>query len=176
MLSNLHELLAPTVLERVTLLANHVLSREPAAMQRLKGHAGALLQVVAHPWPTLLPKPPVVTFTVTPAGLLEWCPTPGPQAPHLKIVVDAANPAAVAWQLATGKMPSAQVEGDSRLAGDVDWLLAHVRWDLMDDLEATFGPAVAQGLNVMGQTLRATFSEATRRAGEMAGQFRRSPP
>jgi ubiquinone biosynthesis accessory factor UbiJ len=176
MLSDLQALMAPAVLERLTLLANHVLGREPAAMQRLRAHQGAVLQVIADPWPALLPKPPAVSFRITPAGLLEWCPQPEGLAPNLRVVVDAANPLAVALRLASGHAPAAQVEGDSRLAGDVDWLFAHVRWDLVDDLEAAFGPAVAQSLGVVGQTLRTAMDSAARRAADLAGRFGKTSP
>jgi ubiquinone biosynthesis protein UbiJ len=176
MLPDLQDLFAPAVMERVTLLANHVLSREPAAMQRLQAHQGALLQVVADPWPALLPKPQGVTFRVTPAGLLEWCGQPEGLSPNLRVVIDAGNPLVVALRIASGQAPKALVEGDSRLAGDVDWLIANVRWDLMDDLEAAFGPTVAQGLGLIGQTLRTAFDTAAARATELAERFgRRSP-
>ncbi len=177
MFADLQALLAPAVLERVTLLANHVLSREPAAMEKLQAHQGALLQVLADPWPTALPQPPVVSFRVTPAGLLEWCPAPDATvAPNLRVVIDAANPLSVVFRLASGKPPAAHVEGDSRLAGDVDWLFANLRWDLIDDLEAAFGPTVAQGLAVAGQTLRAALDQARQRAAELAGRFGRPSP
>lgn len=176
MLPDLQALIAPAVLERLTLLANHVLSREPAAMQRLRVHHGAVLQVLADPWPALLPKPPAASFRVTPAGLLEWCPQSDGQAPNLRVVIDAANPLAVALRLASGQAPAAQVEGDSRLAGDVDWLFAHVRWDLVDDLEAAFGPTVAQGLGVVGQSLRAAMDSAAKTAADLAGRFGKNSP
>ena len=39
----LYEMLAPAAIERLTLLINHVLGREPVAMERLKPHAGRVL-------------------------------------------------------------------------------------------------------------------------------------
>jgi ubiquinone biosynthesis protein UbiJ len=43
----LHEMLAPAAIERLTLLINHVLGREPVAMERLKPHAGRVLLLQA---------------------------------------------------------------------------------------------------------------------------------
>ena len=40
MLQSIRSLLVPALLERVTLLVNHVLAAEPAAMQRLLPHQG----------------------------------------------------------------------------------------------------------------------------------------
>ena len=71
----LHEMLAPAAIERLTLLINHVLGREPVAMERLKPHAGRVLLLQAEGWPAFLPPWPVLAFRVTPAGLLE-CGTP----------------------------------------------------------------------------------------------------
>jgi ubiquinone biosynthesis accessory factor UbiJ len=175
-MTNLRELIAPAVLERVTLLANHVLSQETAATQRLQAHQGAVLQVVADRWPAVLPQPQPASFQVTPAGLLEWLPTESEQTPNLKVVIDASNPLALALRLAGGKAPAAHVEGDSRLAADVDWLFANVRWDLVDDLEASLGPTVAQALSVVGQAAKAALAQARQKATDLAGRFGKSPP
>jgi ubiquinone biosynthesis accessory factor UbiJ len=175
-MKNLRELIAPAVLERVTLLANHVLSRETAATQRLQTHQGAVLQVVADRWPALLPRLQPASFQITPAGLLECLPTDSDQTPNLKVVIDASNPLALAMRLASGKAPAAHVEGDSRLAGDVDWLFANVRWDLVDDLEAALGPTVAQSLSVVGQTVKAALAQARQKATDLAGRFGSSSP
>ena len=73
MLQTLHEMLAPAAMERLTLLINHVLRREPAAVERLLPHAGRSLRVEPEGWPAWLPPLPALAFRVTPAGLLEWC-------------------------------------------------------------------------------------------------------
>jgi ubiquinone biosynthesis protein UbiJ len=175
MISDWAAVLAPSVMERVTLLLNHVLSREPAAMQRLAPHAGALCQVAFSRWPALLPQPPGACFCITPAGLLEWQPAV-PDAPGLRIEVDGSNPAALALGLLRGQAPAAQVSGDTRLAGDIDWVIAHVRWDIWDDLQTQVGPAVAQGLEQAGWMVREALTRARQQAGDWAQRFGQHSP
>jgi ubiquinone biosynthesis accessory factor UbiJ len=172
----IHELsaaLTPAVMERLTLLLNHVLSREPAATQRLQAHVGAVLQGVPQGWPSVLPEPPQALFRITPAGLFEWMSQTPEQAPNLRVVLDASNPAAMMLGLLSGKPPNVHVEGDSRLAADVDWLVANLRWDLADDLQSLFGPAVAQVLSSLGAGLRAAADRAMRSGSELAERWRR---
>ncbi len=145
-------------------------------MQRLQGHAGSVFQVVPERWPSLLPQAPAAAFRITPAGLLEWCGPGDTVTPSLRVVIDASNPLALAMQLVSGKAPPAHVEGDSRLAGDVDWLIANLRWDLVDDLESTFGPVVAQALASLGQSVRAALETARKGAADLASRFGRPSP
>jgi ubiquinone biosynthesis protein UbiJ len=79
MLHTLQQMFAPAVLERLTLLLNHVLGGETVATQRLLPHAGKVVQLELTAWPSLLPPPPLLAWRVTPAGLLEWC-GPDPRA------------------------------------------------------------------------------------------------
>jgi ubiquinone biosynthesis accessory factor UbiJ len=174
MLPDLRSLFAPAAMERLTLLLNHVLSREPVAMERLQPHAGSVLQIVPDRWPSLLPRPPEAVFRITPAGLLEWVDTPA-QPPQLRIVIDASNPAALGVDLLSGIAPSAHVEGDSRLAGDVDWLIANLRWDIADDLEAIFGPTVAQVMSGIGRGVRQALDLAMKGGADLAARWRRPP-
>ena len=73
MFNAFNSLIAPAVMERLTLLINHVLSGEPVAMQRLRPHSGKTVELTLQGWPALLPTPPLLAFFITPAGLLEWC-------------------------------------------------------------------------------------------------------
>lgn len=175
MLPDLRAMFAPAAMERLTLLLNHVLSREAAATQRLQPHAGAVIEVIPEAWPALLPRPPAAVFRVTPAGLLEWV-GEEPQTPGLRVILDASNPAALGMNLMTGAPLSARVEGDSRLAGDVDWLVAHLRWDLADDLESLFGPAAAQVMSNIGRAVRQALDVAMKGTADLAARWRRPPP
>jgi len=162
MLDALPNLLAPPVLERLTLVLNHVLRAEPAAVARLRPHAGRTLSMRLANWPALLPAPPALAWRITPAGLLEWCglegagagagASPG-AAPELRIEVDAANPAALFARALAGERPAVQVEGDAALAADVGWLLQNLRWDVAADLERFFGPVAAHQLHQAGRAL-----------------------
>ncbi|MFX8227115.1 hypothetical protein ABTL27_19755, partial [Acinetobacter baumannii] len=64
-------LLMPALQDRLVLLINHVLSREPVACQRLRPLAGRGLPVHLAGWPSLLPAVPDLALGVTPAGLFE---------------------------------------------------------------------------------------------------------
>jgi ubiquinone biosynthesis protein UbiJ len=132
MIQTLNALLAPALMERLTLVVNHVLSSEPQAMARLLPHRGRLLRLELQGWPALLPPPPVLAFRVTPAGLVEWCPGDD-LTPELRVKVNAANPAALALDVVAGRQPPVDIEGDAQLATDVDWLLKNLRWDVAAD-------------------------------------------
>jgi ubiquinone biosynthesis protein UbiJ len=156
MLHTLPALLAPAVMERVTLALNHVLAAEAVATERLRPHAGRALVVRLAGWPALLPEPPQLRWHVTPAGLLEWQGGVTPQTPpDLSLEVDASNPALLMAKSLAGEVPSVQVEGDAQLAGDVNWLIQNLRWDAGADLERLFGPVVAQQLVRLGSALAA---------------------
>ena len=168
MLHNLNALLAPALMDRLVLVVNHVLSAEPAAVQRLKAHQGRVLRLDLLQLPRLLPAPPPLAFQITPAGLVEWCREPVDA--DLRVRLEAANPALLALQALTGQMPALAIEGDVQLAADVDWLLKNLRWDVADDLERLFGPTVAHELHRLGSSL----ARAMRNAMQLAGARLRS--
>lgn len=170
MLRNLNALLAPALMERLVLLVNHVLSREPLAMERLRPHAGRVLRLELLGLPRLLEPAPPLAFVVTPAGLMEWCNDPRPA--DLRARLDASNPAALALQALTGSVPRLEIDGDVQLAGDVDWLLKNLRWDVADDLQRLFGPAVAGELHRLGRALAHALRAALAGAGDMASRLR----
>jgi ubiquinone biosynthesis protein UbiJ len=178
MLHSLQAMLAPALAERLTLLLNHVLASEAVATERLLPHRGATLQLTLERWPALLPPPPVLSWRITPAGLLQWNGAEGlaPAAEggaQLHVTVDAANPALLVARALGGEPPALRIEGDAALAGEVNWLLQNLRWDVAADLERLFGPQVAgvlhpvgrmlgqglrtalQGLSTLGESLRA---------------------
>ncbi len=170
MLQNLNALLAPALMDRLVLVVNHVLSAEPQAMQRLLPHGGKVLRLELLQLPRLLPVPPPLAFVVTPAGLVEWCREPVDA--DLRVRLEAANPAALALQVLRGAMPPLVIEGDAQLAADVDWLLKNLRWDVADDLDRLFGPAVAHELHRLGSGLGAALRSAMQGASSLAGRAR----
>lgn len=144
--STLHEMLAPPLLERLSLLINHVLWREPAAQAQLRPHAGRLIVVALEDLPSWLPPAPALAWRVTPAGLLAWCPQPGPDAADLHVRLSLGPVWPRALQLLAGQRPPVRIEGDATLAAAVDWLFANLRWDVADDLQRLAGPVLAQAL------------------------------
>jgi ubiquinone biosynthesis protein UbiJ len=153
MFQSLQAALAPAMMERLTLLANHVLHSEASATQRLRAHSGRSIAFELRNWPTLLPAPVPLVFRITPAGLLEWCGQAPPEQIDLRATVDASNPALMAVQSLAGERPRVEVQGDAAMAADVSWLLANLRWDLEDDLERAFGPAAAREIARVGSFL-----------------------
>lgn len=159
MLHTLQQMLTPAVMQRVTLLLNHVLAAEPAAVQRLLPHRGKAVRLEVTAWPSLLPPPPMLLWRITPAGLLEWESPDSVAGAELSLRVEAPNPALLASRLLAGERPPVDVSGDAALAGDVDWLIQNLRWDLAGDLERVFPAPVAAGLvragTMLSQGLRA---------------------
>jgi ubiquinone biosynthesis accessory factor UbiJ len=166
MLNTLQALLAPALAERLTLVINHVLAGEAVATDRLRVHAGCTMMLRIAQWPALLPAPPVMAWRITPAGLLEWCGVEGAPAPDLAVQLDAPNPALLIAKAVAGEVPAVQIEGNAQLAGDVNWLLQNLRWDVAADLERVFGTTLARPLHLMGSALASALRKA---AGGMAG-------
>jgi ubiquinone biosynthesis accessory factor UbiJ len=170
----LNELLAPVAMDRITLVMNHVLGREPAALDRLKPHAGRTLLVLPERWPSLLPPLPPLAFRITPAGMLEWCGMTGVDEPDLTMRLDASNPALLMVSAMAGDTPPVRIDGPADLAGDVNWLLVNLRWDVTDDLERLFGPAPARTLRELGSWLGRGLKTALQGAQSLADRVR--PP
>jgi ubiquinone biosynthesis protein UbiJ len=170
-LHDLHEMVAPALMERLTLLTNHVLWREPAALDRLRPHAGRVLQVQVEDWPALLPPWPRLAFRVSPAGLLEWCgPQEDPLQADLRVRIATPNPARTALALVSGRAQAMQVEGDAEFAAAVQWLADNLRWDLADELHRLLGPGPAQALATLAAGARQALSSLARRAADAVGR------
>jgi ubiquinone biosynthesis protein UbiJ len=172
MLQILESLLAPAVMERLALVLNHVLGAEPVATERLKPHAGRTIELATTGWPSLLPAPPPCVFRITPAGLMEWCGMSRDIGADLTLRLDASNPALLVTKALAGEMPPVAVEGDAQLAGDINWLLQNLRWDVAADLERLFGPTVAQQMHRMGRALATALRSAIQGLGQVTGRLR----
>jgi len=172
MLQTLNTLLAPAVMDRLTLVVNHVLAAEPAATERLRPHAGRTIELTLAGWPSLLPAPPSLAFRITPAGLVEWCGLERLAASDLGLRVEASNPALLLARGLTGEVPQVDIDGDAALAGDVNWLMQNLRWDVAADLERLFGPAVAYQLHRLGSTLAGAVRKAVQGAGALKDRLR----
>ena len=177
MLHSLNAMLAPALMERLVLVVNHVLGAEPAATQRLQAHDQRVIELQMQGWPSLLPAPPTLAFRVTPAGMLEWC--GGADAAvqaDLLVRVDAANPLLLMARAMVGDKPSVSIDGDAQLAGDVNWLLENLRWDVAADLDRLFGPAVAYPMHRLGSALARSLRTALQGASGFTQRTRPPPP
>jgi len=65
-----------------------------------------------------------------------------------------------------------QIDGDAQLAGEMNWLLQNLRWDVAADLERLFGPMVAQQLHRMGSGLAGGIRAAAKAATGLAERLR----
>jgi len=174
MFEKLNALLAPAVMERLTLAFNHVIAAEPEAVARLLPHQGRLLRVSLVDWPRLLPPPPVLAFRVTPAGLLEW--SPDAIEADLQLRVQAGQPAALMLRMLGGELPAVAIEGDAQFASAVDWLIKHLRWDAAADLEKLIGPGAAHEVVRVGGWLLKGVRSAVEGFVAMAGRMRPPAP
>lgn len=143
MLQQLSGWVGPLLIERLTLALNHVLASEAQAVERLKPHAGRVLQVLPKGLPALLQAPEFLAFRITPAGLLEALEADAPATGDLRIEMDLSNPARLIEAAVSGQRPAVSIQGDARLATDIGWLMDHVRWDYEDDLARVLGPMPA---------------------------------
>jgi len=177
MLHSLNALLAPAVIERLVLVANHVLSAEPAATLRLQAHAQRVIQLQMERWPRLLPPPPNLSFRITPAGMLEWCGAePASAEADLCVNVDASNPLRLMAGAMAGTMPAVDIDGDAQLAADVNWLLLNLRWDVAADMERLFGPTVAYPLHKLASALARSLRAALQSASGLSQRMQPPPP
>ena len=170
MLHSLNDMLGQAAIERLTLLANHVLASEPVAMQRLRAHAGRRIRLHFEGWPGLLPPLPVTAFVVTPAGLLESNAIDDSAEPDLRVNIDASNPARAVVQALTGARPKVEVAGDAALATDLNWLFDNLRWDVQDDLARIVGQAPAREIGRVAAGVAAGMREAVRTLSELAAR------
>ena len=146
---------------RLVLFLNHLLMQEPQAQARLTGQAG---RVVRLQWRSL-----AVQLRATPAGLWELA----PDAVHdLLLTLVDDSPLALAGGALRGQRPAVRIEGDVQLAGDINWLVDNLRWDVEDDLARITGGAAAHQIARIGRGV----ADAVRRfvSGLPAGKSGRS--
>lgn len=172
MLQALAAVASNAVLERATLLVNHVLASEPVAQQRLREHAGRCIQLRYLAWPSLLPPVPPMAFRVTPAGLVEWCGADIPAQADLTVSIDASNPALLVARTLVGERPRIEVAGDAAFATDVNWLFDNLRWDLEDDLARVVGAAPAREMSRLARAVSAAVRESVRTLAGLAERAR----
>ena len=151
-------LLSAGLQDRLVLLLNHVLSREPAACERLRPLAGQQLSVLLDGQPGWAPQLPPLHLLLTPAGLFERLDAAPTQA-QLQIRIDARNPLQLALGALQGERRGVTVSGEVALAAAVNWLFENLRWDLGDELTRIVGAAPAQMLEQAAMAARAAIAK-----------------
>lgn len=155
MLSTLREQFVPALQQRLVLLLNHVVSREPAAGARLTAHAGRRLRLELQGAPNWLPALPPLALAVTPAGLFEW--SDARDEADLRLTLRGDDPTRWLAVAAGDAKPDMTIEGDAALAADVSWLADNLRWDIEADLAQIVGPVAAHQLGRAGRALAAAL-------------------
>ena len=159
-----------SVMERLVLFLNHVIGSEPAALERLRPHAGRTVVLELTGWPALLPVPGPYALRVTPAGLAEWIEEAVPLPGDLRVAIVADNPAALLARWVGGERPPIAVSGDAAFASDLDWLIDNLRWDAQDDLARFVGNGPARELSRLGGFVAGAVREAARTLRELAAR------
>lgn len=170
MLETVKALAQRSVMERLVLLVNHVISAEPAALDRLRPHATRSVRFELSDWPRVLPAFGPFVFRVTPAGLLEWLPDAASMEADLRVAVAAGNPALALTRVVAGERPAITVSGDAAFASDLDWLIDNLRWDLQDDLAKIVGDAPARQLGKIGGWFAGALREGARMLRDVAAR------
>jgi ubiquinone biosynthesis accessory factor UbiJ len=162
MLQSVRELVLPAAQARLLLLVNHVVSREPAAMQRLKAHAGRRLSVALVDQPGWLPALPPFRATVTAAGLFDGDADAASDDPDLTLRLSMPSPQQLLAVLSGGAAPDVRIDGAAAVAADMHWLADNLRWDIEADLAQVVGPTPARLAMSVGraarQALRRSFA------------------
>ena len=103
-------------------------------------------------------------LAATPAGLWELAPA---ATPDLLLTVTDTSPLDLAKNALKGDKPGVRIEGDVQFAGEVNWLIEHVRWDAEEDLSRFIGDAPAHTIANIGRGM----AQALRNfVGKLPGQ------
>ena len=141
---------------RMVLFLNHVLMQEPEAQARLVRQKG---RVVRLQWRDFS-----MQLSATPAGLWELAPA---ATPDLLLTVTDSSPLDLAKNALKGDKPGVRIEGDVQFAGEVNWLIEHVRWDAEEDLARLIGDAPAHTLGNIGRGMAQALRSFV---GSLSGQ------
>ena len=137
---------------------NHLLEAEPWARERLASFAGESLEMRAPPLPRL-------RFTITAEGRLGAA-LPAAEASLVVTIRPDALAAAVKGE--DHLLRSIDVAGNAKLAGEVMFLVRHLRWDVEEEVAKFVGDAAAHRLAGLARDAAAWHADAARR---IAGSF-----
>ncbi|MDA0868432.1 MAG: hypothetical protein O2836_02710 [Proteobacteria bacterium] len=133
------EWLSHEALNRLLLLANHVLAQHPAALKRLRRHQ--------HKTVALHAEAVVCHVRISEAGmLLPLAASAAPDAPDLLLKLPHTPWADTVARWQDGLPPDVEVTGDVMLAAEIGWLREHVRWDIEEDMARVLGDVPAAAL------------------------------
>ncbi|HUL91863.1 MAG TPA: sterol-binding protein [Burkholderiales bacterium] len=140
---------------------NHLLSRQPAAAERLRPFAGQGVEIRCPPFPDL-------RLTILESGLLARA-----QGATASALLVRLKPGALPLLLARDEGARGQIEiqGPADLAGAVDALVRSLAWDIEEDLSAVFGDVVARRLASGAKAVAAWQRDALLRLAENLAEY-----
>jgi ubiquinone biosynthesis protein UbiJ len=142
----------------LTSALNHLLEAEPWARERLAPFAGEVLEMRAPPLPRL-------RFTIAADGRLGAAlAAAGPSL----VVTIRPEALAAAVKGEDHLLRSIDVAGNAKLAGEVMFLVRHLRWDVEEEVAKFVGDAAAHRLVGLARDAVAWHADAARR---IAGSF-----
>jgi ubiquinone biosynthesis protein UbiJ len=176
MLQSVRELMLPAAQARLLLLANHVVSREPVAMHRLRAHAGRRVSVELLDQPAWLPALPSMRVLVTAAGLFDRDPQPPEVAADLTMRLSFPGPERLLAVLAGATLPEVRIDGAAAVAADMHWLADNLRWDVEADLAEMLGAVPARVVVAAGRASARTLRRVVASAAPTAATAPDSGP
>jgi ubiquinone biosynthesis protein UbiJ len=140
---------------------NHLLGAESWARDKLKPYAGQCVEFRSPPLPAL-------NLQILDSGLLSNAAQDA--APNLVVTIGpGALPALV--QGGEALMREINIEGSADLAGTVQYLFRHLRWDFEEDLSRVFGDALAHRMVEEGSRFAAWNREAAGRLAQNLAEY-----
>jgi ubiquinone biosynthesis protein UbiJ len=140
---------------------NHLLGAEAWAREKLKPYAGQCIEFRSAPLPAL-------RLDILDTGLLRAAAKDA--APNLVVTIGpAALPAALRGEDAL--LREIGIEGNADLAGTVQYLFRHLRWDIADDLSKVFGDVLAQRMVSEGKRFAAWNREAAQKLAQNFAEY-----
>ena len=143
------------------LALNHLLEAEAWARDKLKPYAGQCVEFRSPPLPAL-------RLDILDTGLLGSAAEDA--ATNLVVTIGAgALPAFLRGEDAL--LREIGIEGNADLAGTVQYLFRHLRWDVAEDLSKLFGDALAERMVTEGRRFAAWNRETTERLAQNFAEY-----
>ena len=143
------------------LALNHLLNAEAWARDKLKPYAGQCVEFRSPPLPAL-------RLDILDSGLLRAAAQDA--APNLVVTIGpGALPAMLRGEEAL--LREIGIEGNADLAGTVQYLFRHLRWDLAEDLSQVFGDVLAQRMVSEGKRFAAWNREAAEKLAQNVVEY-----
>lgn len=143
------------------LALNHLLEAEAWARDKLKPYAGQCVEFRSPPLPAL-------RLAILDTGLLGGAAEDA--ATSLVVTIGAgALPAFLRGEDAL--LREIGIEGNADLAGTVQYLFRHLRWDVAEDLSKVFGDALAERMVSEGRRFAAWNRETTEKLAQNFAEY-----